>query len=115
MLTTSTTSNHLLKAKLFRGFADSSRLAILEVLSAGPSSVGEIVVATDLSQPNVSNHLACLHDCGLVARQQCGRKVVYRLSDARVALLLGVAGEVLAEVARGVYECTRYQDPKGNT
>ena len=108
MLRTAAVSAHTLKAKLFRGFADPSRLAILEALRAGPSSVGEIVTTTALSQPNVSNHLACLRDCGLVAREQRGRHVYYCLSDARVGLLLGMAEEVLADVAQGVYACNRY-------
>lgn len=108
MLITATTQALALKAKLFRGFADPSRLAILEALRAGPQAVGAIVAATGLSQPNVSNHLSCLYDCGLVIREQRGRSVVYQLSDPRVARLLGLADDVLSEVARGVYECTRY-------
>lgn len=102
------TAGLALKAKLFRGFADPSRLSIVETLRDGPLSVGEITAATALSQSNVSNHLSCLLDCGLVAREQQGRYVYYQLSDPRVALLLGMVDEVLADVARGVYECTRY-------
>ncbi len=97
-----------LKAKLFRGFADSSRLAILTALCDGPLTVTEIVEATGLSQSNASNHLACLWDCGLVAREQHGRYVRYRVSDDRVAALLHLSDELLADVAQGVYECTRY-------
>ena len=97
-----------LKAKLFRGFSDPSRLSILEALHAGPLTVTDIVNATDLSQSNVSNHLGCLRDCGLVTRQQQGRFVYYQLSDERVAGLLRLADELLADVAKGVYECTRY-------
>jgi ArsR family transcriptional regulator, cadmium/lead-responsive transcriptional repressor len=97
-----------LKAKLFRGFADPSRLSILETLRDGPLSVGEIAAATALSQPNVSNHLSCLLDCGLVQREQQGRYVFYDLSDDRVGLLLSLADEVLGDVAAGVYACTRY-------
>jgi DNA-binding transcriptional ArsR family regulator len=52
-----------LQAKLFRGLSDYSRLSILPVLRAGPQTVGEIVAATGLSQPNASNHLRCLSDC----------------------------------------------------
>ncbi len=100
-----------LKAKLFRGLADPSRLGILEALRAGPCTVGEIVQATGLNQPNVSNHLRCLWDCGLVQRERQGRFVRYRLSDPRVESLLGLADQVLAEVARGLYACTRYQQP----
>lgn len=103
-----------LAAKLFRGFADPSRLAILQALREGPRTVGEIVAATGLSQPNVSNHLACLRDCGLVAATPRGRFVFYALSDPRVAQLLQLADELLAEVARGVYECTRYEPNEAN-
>ncbi|MEN9937605.1 MAG: hypothetical protein RLZZ387_4184 [Chloroflexota bacterium] len=97
-----------IKAKLYRGLADPSRLAILEALRGSPRTVSELVEATGLSQSNTSNHLACLWDCGLVTREQQGRFVRYRLSDARVAQLLSLADELLADVARGVYECTRY-------
>jgi DNA-binding transcriptional ArsR family regulator len=100
-----------LKAKFFRGFSDPSRLSILEALHIGPLTVTEIVRATGLSQSNVSNHLGCLHDCGLVAREQRGRYVTYRLSDERVSRLLHLADELLADVAQGVYECTRYSLP----
>jgi ArsR family transcriptional regulator, cadmium/lead-responsive transcriptional repressor len=99
-----------LKAKLFRGLADPSRLAILETLRAGSLTVTEIVAATALSQSNASNHLACLWDCGLVAREQQGRYVRYRLSDSRVDELLQLTDVLLADVARGVYECTRYDE-----
>ncbi|GIV96506.1 MAG: hypothetical protein KatS3mg057_1163 [Herpetosiphonaceae bacterium] len=101
-----------IKARLFRGFADPSRLAVLEALRNGPRSVGEIVEATGLSQSNTSNHLSCLHDCGLVSRMQQGRYVYYTLADARVAELLSIADTLLADVARGVYECTRYMLPQ---
>jgi DNA-binding transcriptional ArsR family regulator len=97
-----------LKAKLFRGFADPSRLAILEALRSGPCTVGELVTRTGLSQSNVSNHLACLRDCGLVTRESVGRFARYRLSDRRIEELLHLAEVVLADVAQGVYRCTRY-------
>lgn len=97
-----------LKAKLFRGFADPSRLAIVESLRTGPMTVTEISQATGLTQPNASNHLACLHDCGLVVREQQGRYAYYRLSDGRAEQLLATADDLLLEAARGVYECVRY-------
>lgn len=97
-----------LKAKLFRGFADPSRLSILEALRDNPQTVSQIVAITGLGQSNVSNHLSCLRDCGLVVSEQQGRYVRYRLSDERVETFLRLAEELLADVARGVYECTRY-------
>lgn len=101
-----------LQAKLFRGFGDPSRLSILEALRDGPLTVGEIVQTTGLSQSNASNHLACLRDCGLVVTRPQGRFVYYELSDKRVAHLLRLTDELLADVARGVYACTRYNGSK---
>ncbi len=100
-----------LKAKLFRGLADPSRLSLLQALRAGPLTVSELVAATHLTQSNVSNHLACLRECGLVAAEPDGRFTRYQLSDRRVGQLLGLADELLADVAKGVYECTRYNVP----
>lgn len=101
-----------LQAKLFRGFGDPSRLAILEALRSGPLTVGEIVQETGLLQSNASNHLACLRECGLVVSEQNWRYVTYQLSDDRVGELLELAESLLSDVARGVYECTRYNLPR---
>ena len=109
MAATSTAAPLATRAKLFRGFSDASRLSILEALRPGPRNVGDIVEATGLSQSNVSNHLACLLDCGLVAREQRGRFAFYQLSDCRVAGLLELVDELLDEVAVGVEVCRRYE------
>jgi DNA-binding transcriptional ArsR family regulator len=100
-----------LQAKLFRGLSDPSRLAILEALREEPQTVTDIVASTGLSQSNVSNHLGCLRDCGLVTSKSVGRYAFYQLSDPRVKQLLRLADEVLADVAKGVYECTYYREP----
>lgn len=112
MLLTADATRLALEAKLFRGFGDASRLAILDALRKGPLTVSEIVETTALSQSNVSNHLGCLRDCGLVVGEQAGRYVTYHLSDDRAGELLGLAESLLADVARGVYECTRYSVPR---
>jgi len=108
MLFTADKTGLAVKAKLFRGLGDGSRLGILDSLRQGPLTVGEIVEATGLTQSNVSNHLGCLRDCGLVAATQSGRYVTYQLSDDRVGQLIEVAETLVADVARGVYACTRY-------
>lgn len=97
-----------LKAKLFRGFADSSRLEVLEALRSGPKCVSEIVGVTNLSQPNVSSHLSCLEECGLVKKEKKGRYVYYRVTNKKVLKLLAEAEAILAEVGEGIYRCTRY-------
>jgi len=108
MLIAANPKTNELQAKLLRGFSDPSRLSILEALRDGALTVSEIVQATGLTQSNVSNHLGCLRDCGLVTAEQQGRFVHYELSDKRVGQLLRLADELLADVTKGVYECTRY-------
>lgn len=107
MLATPDTDIDALKTKLLRGFADPSRLAILEAVRPGPRTVSQIVEATGLGQPNVSNHLACLRDCGLVCAHPEGRRVYYALSDARVEALLAAVEELLSFVGEEVGRCTR--------
>ena len=98
------------RAKLFRGLGDPSRLAILDALLSDERSVQEIVTQTGLGQPNVSNHLRCLLDCGLVSRRNEGRFVRYRLADRRVADLIREADQLLASIAVGVDACRSYTD-----
>ena len=101
-----------LQSKMFRGFGDPARLNILQVLRNGPITVTEIVASTGMSQSNTSNHLRCLRECGLVAADQQGKFALYRLSDDRVGDLLAMAESLLSDVARGIYECTRYNLPR---
>jgi ArsR family transcriptional regulator, cadmium/lead-responsive transcriptional repressor len=95
-----------LKAKLFRGFADPTRLAILDAVLDGEKSVGEIALETETSSANVSAHLACLVGCGLVRSEKRGKYVYYRVHERQVRDLLKIADQILARVAQHVYECT---------
>lgn len=97
-----------LKAKLFRGFADPSRLAVLEALREGSRCVSDVVKRTGLSQPNASAHLACLEDCGLVRKKRRGKFVYYEIAHHNVLLVLELAEKILAQVGDSVYRCTRY-------
>ncbi|MFH1841010.1 MAG: metalloregulator ArsR/SmtB family transcription factor [Patescibacteria group bacterium] len=97
-----------LEAKLFKGFSDQSRLAILEVILDGPKTVSEIVKTTKLSQPNASTHLACLLDCGLVHKEKNGRKVFYELSEKEVSDIIRQAQKILKKHSKEIYKCTRY-------
>lgn len=98
-----------LKAKLSRGLADPSRLAVLEALRDGPRCASEVVAATGLSQPNASAHLACLGEGGLVNRERRGKFVYHAIADKHVVKILEEAEAILAEVGAHVYRCTRYE------
>lgn len=59
-------------------------------LRSGARSVSELVDATGLKQPNVSNHLAKLRNRGLVKASKIGRQVYYSLAAPEVeAALIG--------------------------
>ena len=97
MQTTPPRTSALAKAKLFRGFAEPSRLRILEALRDEPRTVTEICRLTGLAQSNASNHLACLLGCGLVAKESRGRFAYYRLTSERVEALLTLGDEIAAD------------------
>jgi ArsR family transcriptional regulator, cadmium/lead-responsive transcriptional repressor len=99
-----------LKAKLYRGFADPSRLSILETLREGPLPVHEIVKRTGLTRTNVSNHLRCLSDCDLVTSQSQGRSTFYQLRHPKIADLFLLTEEILRDIAQSIYECANYTE-----
>ncbi len=67
--------------------------AILRALALGPKSVSELVEATGLTQPNVSNHLGRLRERTLVTFQKEGRQVIYRIASAGLAHFVLSHGE----------------------
>lgn len=97
-----------LEAKLFKGFADQSRLLILSTILGKPKTVSEIVDKTKLSQPNTSAHLACLLECGLIRKEKKGREVFYEVSGKEVSDILRQAQKVLKKYSKEIYECTNY-------
>ena len=97
-----------LKAKLFRGLGDPTRLSILESLRQGEKTTSQIVIETDQSQSNISNHLSCLLDCGLVKNRRQGKNIFYSLGDKKVSKLLEESDAILSEIAHGIYACVNY-------
>lgn len=94
-----------LTAKLFRGFADPSRLVLLELLRPGERCVSDLVEQSGLTQSNVSSHLACLRGCGLVTSRQAGRFVYYTLADGGVEAMLASADAILLRHANQIAAC----------
>jgi ArsR family transcriptional regulator len=66
---------------LFRGFADPTRIRILNLLMAGELCVCDLVAVLDLPQPAVSRHLAYLRRVGLVMARRDVKFAYYRLAD----------------------------------
>jgi DNA-binding transcriptional ArsR family regulator len=94
-------------ARMFRGFSDPRRVALLQALLDGERGVGDLVEQVGGSQSNVSGHLSCLKDCGLVIdRAGPRRQVFYRLSGPEVRDLLVAAERLLAANGQAIGLCT---------
>jgi DNA-binding transcriptional ArsR family regulator len=102
----STAGREAVAARLFRGFADPTRIAILLSLLDGERRVSDIVEIVGGSQPNISGHLSCLKGCGLVVdRPGPRRQVFYRLATEEVAALLHAAERVLVATGNAIELC----------
>lgn len=66
---------------LFKGFADPTRLRILNALAAGELCVCDLVELLALPQPAVSRHLAYLRRMGLVVATREWKFAHYRLAE----------------------------------
>src|ERR671939_2136460 len=87
-----------LLAKLFNGFANSTRLSILLLLSQrGEMKVGELVEELEAPQPRVSDHLRCLAWCGYVRVRREGRHAYYSVADDRVLEILRLGEAMLQD------------------
>jgi DNA-binding transcriptional ArsR family regulator len=100
-----------LAAKLFRGLAEPTRLGILLALQVGERRVTDLAADLRSSQANISGHLACLKDCGLVTDRADGRANYYQLAQPELAALLRSAETLLAAVGHDVDLCANYDAP----
>ena len=95
-----------LLARLFNGFANSTRLSILLLLAQrGEMKVGELVDELGVPQPRVSDHLRCLAWCGYVLVRREGRNAYYTVADARVMQVLKLGEELLQDNLEHVEAC----------
>lgn len=100
-------------AKLFRSLGDPMRLAIVQILAGGERRVTDLVAELGTSQPNVSGHLACLKDCGLVTDRPEGRAVYYALASPDLLDVLRAAEELLVSAGQRIVLCPNYTGDAG--
>ena len=88
------------QAKMLKALGHASRLLIVDRLSRGECSVGDLreLVGSDLS--TVSKHLALLRAHGIVEDRREGTTVYYRLITPCVCNFFTCATQVLKERSR---------------
>lgn len=84
--------------RLGRAMADPTRSRILMTLLDGPSHPAVLARELQLSRSNVSNHLTCLRDCGIVIAEPEGRQTRYEIADGHVAVALNALLDVTLAV-----------------
>lgn len=94
-------------ARFFRVLGDPTRLRVLRLLLERPRTVSELLEATGASQSKVSNHLACLRWCRLVAAERDGRHVTYRVADPRIGPFLDAVEDLSFEHREHLATCKR--------
>ena len=88
-----------LTASVCRALNDPKRLMILYALGNEPRSVGDLCELLDLSQSNVSQHLAVLRDRGIVDSTRDANRVIYSLRDRRVLTAIDLLRNVMNDEA----------------
>lgn len=87
-----------LLARLFNGFANSTRLSILLLLARkGEMRVGDLVDELEAPQPRVSDHLRCLAWCRYVSVRRDGRRAYYSICDDRVLEMIRLGESLLSD------------------
>ncbi|MFB8144095.1 ArsR/SmtB family transcription factor [Streptomyces parvus] len=75
-------------ARFGRALADPIRCRLLLALREAPAYPSDLAEALGISRTRLSNHLACLRDCGLVVTSPDGRRTRYELADERLGTAL---------------------------
>jgi len=97
-----------LHASICHTLANPKRLEIIDKLRARELSVTELAEALEISQANLSQHLAIMRQKGIVTTRREGLNVFYKLSNPKIIRACDLMRQVLlehletaAELARG--------------
>ncbi|OIP34216.1 MAG: hypothetical protein AUK47_18170 [Deltaproteobacteria bacterium CG2_30_63_29] len=87
------------QARVLKALANESRLQIVDRLSRGECSVGELTELVGLDRTTISKHLAVLRAHGIVHDRREGNVVYYTLLTPCVMNFFACATQVLKERA----------------
>lgn len=88
-------------ARFGRALADPIRCRLLLALRDSPAYPSDLADSLGISRTRLSNHLACLRDCGLVVAVPVGRRLRYELADRRLSHALDDLRDAVVAVAAG--------------
>jgi DNA-binding transcriptional ArsR family regulator len=82
-------------AHVIRAMGHPTRLRILQRIADREFCVSDLERQLGQSQPNISQHLAKLRDCGLIIPERKGGMTCYRLADERIARVIQQVREII--------------------
>lgn len=94
-----------MQAEMIKMLAHPKRLMLLELLSRGEWSVGDMAEAMETPAATVSQHLRLLRDRHLVQTRRDGQTIYYSLVDRRITDACHLSRDMLLETLkrRGIW------------
>jgi len=75
--------------RVFRALADATRRTVLERLSRGPATVGELAKAFDMALPSFMQHIDVLEEAGLTTSEKSGRVRICSIAPGALTIAEG--------------------------
>ncbi|HEX4766606.1 MAG TPA: metalloregulator ArsR/SmtB family transcription factor [Lichenihabitans sp.] len=98
--------------RMFQALSDPARRAMVERLSRGPASVGELAQPLAMSLPAVLQHLSVLEGAGLVTSKKSGRVRTCQVNSAALGEAEAWINERRTEWALRLDRLGRYLETK---
>ena len=86
-----------LHASICQTLSNPKRLEVIDRLRNGEMPVSKIAEVTNISQANLSQHLALMREKGIVIARREGANVYYRLSNPKIIQACDLMRQVLLE------------------
>ena len=102
----------IVTADLFQVLASPIRLGVVRLLLDRDRTVGDLIGEMGIAQPRLSNHLACLRNCGLVRTRRQGNFIYYAIADPRVVEIVRMGEDLAALNARELAQCEVLQQER---
>jgi ArsR family transcriptional regulator len=96
-----------LHADICHTLANPKRLEIIDTLQNGEMAVSELAGVMEISQANLSQHLAIMRQRGIVTPRREGLNVFYRLSNPKIIQACDLMRQVLLEHLEAGVELAR--------
>jgi ArsR family transcriptional regulator len=97
------------KAEIFQALGHPTRVAIVEYLRYGETSVGRLCEKVGVEQANASQHLAVLRSKNIVDTRKHGNQIFYRLRNPIVGDMLEMMRQYFFEHMNEAMEMLRLE------